>query len=132
MNNKKHLNKIIDKAVSASFDHGKINANVVSRLVKDFKSMHLSDAIYTLTNYLKGLKRILSQYTLEVESVISPSRQQLNEVQKKMSKLFTITRTKVTINPSLLGGLKVRVGDTVLDYSVRNKLNQISEAIING
>lgn len=130
--NKKYLNKIIERAVSASFDNGKLNAKVVNQLVKSFKEMHLSSAIYTLSGYLKGLKRLLSQYTLEVESVIPLSREQMSAVLKKMNKLFTITQTKVTINPNILGGLKIRVGDTVLDYSVRNKLNQISEAIING
>lgn len=130
--NKKYLNKIIDRAVSVSFDERKLNAKVVDRLVKGFKNMHLSDAIYSLSGYLKGLKRFLGQYTLEVESVIPLSCGQMSAVLKKMNKLFTITQTKVTINPGILGGLKIRVGDTVLDYSVRNKLNQISEAIING
>ena len=122
----------MERAVSASFDNGKLNAKVVNRLVKSFRGMHLSLAIYTLSGYLKGLKRLLGQYTLEVESVIPLSRGQMGVVLKKMSKLFTITQTKVTINPYILGGLKIRVGDTVLDYSVRNKLNQISEVIING
>lgn len=132
MINKKHLDKIIDRAVDASFDEGKINSKVVNRLVKDFKDMHLSDAIYTLSGYLKGLKRLLGQYTLEVESVIPPSRQQLSKIQKKIGKLFTIRQTKVTINPAILGGLRVKIGDTVLDYSVRNKLDQVKEAILNG
>lgn len=130
--NKKYLNKIIDNAVTASFDNGKLNAKVVNQLVKSFKGMHLSSAIYTLSGYLKSLKRLLSQYTLEVESVIPPSRLQMSKIQNKMGKLFTITQTKVTINPYILGGLRIKVGDTVLDYSVRNKLNQIGEAIING
>lgn len=130
--NKKHLNKIIDKAVDASFKNNKLDNFVVKRLVKDFKDMHLTESIYTLSRYVKGLKRILAQQTMMIESVIPVSATQVSKIKNKISRLFMVTDTQVTINPYILGGLKIRVGDTVLDYSVRNKLNQVTETIING
>ncbi len=132
MINKRHLNKIIDRAVAASFENGELKMIAVNRLVKDFKTMHLSDAIYTLSNYVKGLKRTLNEYTMTVESVVPLSLGQMLSIQKKLRRLFSITNTRATINPSLLGGIRIRVGDTVLDYSIRSKLNQIKDAIISG
>lgn len=36
---------------------------------------------------------------------------------------------KVVIDPSVLGGLVTQIGDTVIDGSVRHRLNQVREAI---
>lgn len=132
MTDKKQLDKIVDKAVDASFKNSKLDEVIVMSLVKKFKSMHLTASIYTLSKYVKGLKRLLAQQTMVIESVIPLSPTQISKVKGKLTKLFTINKTEVTINPDILGGLRIKVGDTVLDYSVRSKLNQIKEAIING
>lgn len=132
MTSKKQLNKIVDKALEASFKNRRMDEKIVRRLVKDFKGMHLEESIYTLSKYAKGLKKILAQHTMVIESVIPVSATQVNKIKNKISRLFTVTDTQVTINPNILGGLRIKVGDTVLDYSVRNKLNQVTEAILNG
>ena len=36
---------------------------------------------------------------------------------------------KVVVDPSVLGGVSVQIGDTVIDGSVRNRLNQLREAL---
>lgn len=132
MTNKRQLNKIVDQGLEISFKNNKLDTKVVNRLVKDFKSMHLADSIYTLSLYAKGLKRLLGQQTASIEAVVPLSAYQLKTVRNKLSKLFTITQTRVTINPNILGGLRITVGDTVLDYSIRSKLDQVKEAIVNG
>ncbi len=132
MTNRKHLDKIVDRAVDASFKKGKMDPQAVKRLTKSFKDMNLIESIYTLSKYAKRLKRILAQQTMVIESVIPVSALQVNKIKNNISRLFTVADTQVTINPYILGGLKIRVGDTVLDYSVRNKLNQVTETILNG
>lgn len=132
MTNRKHLDKIVDRAVDASFKNNKLDDLAVKQLVKDFKGMHLTESIYTLSRYAKGLKRILAQQTMIIESVIPVSATEVSKIKNKISRLFTVTDTQVTINPYILGGLRIKVGDIVLDYSIRNKLNQIKEAILNG
>ncbi len=36
---------------------------------------------------------------------------------------------KVIVDPSVLGGLIARVGDTVIDGSVRHRLDQLKESV---
>jgi F-type H+-transporting ATPase subunit delta len=36
---------------------------------------------------------------------------------------------KVIVDPSVLGGLAVQIGDTVIDGSIRSRLNQLREAL---
>jgi F-type H+-transporting ATPase subunit delta len=36
---------------------------------------------------------------------------------------------KVVVDPTVLGGVSVQIGDTVIDGSVRNRLNQLREAL---
>lgn len=39
---------------------------------------------------------------------------------------------RVTLDPSLMGGLIVRMGDTVIDGSVKNKLAQLRQRLLTG
>ncbi|MEY2475172.1 MAG: F-type H+-transporting ATPase subunit delta [Actinomycetota bacterium] len=36
---------------------------------------------------------------------------------------------KVVVDPSVLGGVSAQIGDTVIDGSIRNRLNQLREAL---
>ncbi len=40
-----------------------------------------------------------------------------------------ITQEHVLINPNILGGVKIRLADTVYDLSLKGKLQQVKEAI---
>ena len=131
MRSKKSLDKIIDQAVSASFDKGKINSQVVSRFTKNFREMSLAESIYSLTGFAKGLKRQMAEYTLLVESAVPLSSSDLAKIKHKLTSHFTITSIEVKINPSILGGIKVTIGDNVFDLSIKNRINQLKEALVS-
>ena len=81
-----------------------------------------------ISNYLKGLKRELSKTTLIIESATPLSSTEMNQIKKNFASKF-INHQSLTINHSLLGGLRVKIGDEVYDYSVSGKLKQVKEAI---
>jgi F-type H+-transporting ATPase subunit delta len=64
----------------------------------------------------------------EVRSAIpldEGQRQRLTEaLSKRTGRQISL---KVIVDPSILGGLVAQVGDTVIDGSVRNRLNQLKE-----
>ena len=84
MTNRKHLDKIVDRAVDASFKKGKMDPQAVKRLTKSFKDMNLIESIYTLSKYAKRLKRILAQQTMVIESVIPVSALQVNKIKNNI------------------------------------------------
>ena len=61
---------------------------------------------------------------------VHPGRGQVNELVAALSKRFgTELRPSVQVNPALIGGVRIAVGDQVLDNSVRARLNQMQTAL---
>lgn len=139
MKKNKRLLLLANKAVEASFEkglpagrQGKINGKKALNFVKVFKSLPRYQAIFTLSEFLKGIKRELSKRTLEVETATDLSRPELERMRAALKSRYTIYDIRYTKNPSLLGGVKVKIGDNVFDGSVREKINQVKEIIIRG
>ena len=66
----------------------------------------------------------------EIVSAFAISDAQLNELVATLEKKFGRKLTpSVTVDPALIGGVRVVVGDEVLDTSVRAKLQQMNVAL---
>jgi F-type H+-transporting ATPase subunit delta len=124
----KQLKKQIDLAVKASFNNGKLNEKKALEFLKLFKQ--LPEAIQALSLYKKGLERELNKTTLVVESATPLSQGEIKKISDKMKSLYTIYSIHHTINPGLLGGLRVKIGDEILDDSLEAKIKEIRSAII--
>ena len=78
--------------------------------------------------YYRLAGEVRSKVTAEVVTatpISDASRERLGEELKKLTKKDVYLRTRV--DESILGGAIVRVGDKVLDGSVRNKLKQLKK-----
>ena len=135
----KILKKLIDKLVEKSFSDGRMKENQVFKSIKTLKSLPQTQAIWALSEYLKALKRKEREHTMYLETAISLSPIQIQKAKKIVEKKglpagrqVKITKTKVFINPEILGGFKIKVGDEIWDQSILSKLNQIKEAISGG
>jgi F-type H+-transporting ATPase subunit delta len=65
-----------------------------------------------------------------IETAFPLADAQVNELLGALSKRFgTRLRPTVQVNPALIGGVRVAVGDQVLDSSVRARLNQMQTAL---
>lgn len=128
----KRLKNIINKLVINSFTpQGEVKANVVMGNTKLLKKLSLGEAIAALTLYQKGLKKEILKTTLEVMSPTAISSSQKNLITKITKKTFQINQVITTIDPSMLGGLRIKIGDFVFDDSVQNKIGQL-KGVING
>lgn len=129
---KKQLQKTIKKLIEASFQDERLVESQVTKSIKVLKSLPRSQAIEALTEYLKQLKLKQRQHTLYLETVVPLSSAQINKIKKIVEKKIKITKIVTQINPEILGGFKLRVGDEVWDESIIGKVTQIREAITNG
>lgn len=127
----KQLRKVVEQAVKNSAEDGKIMENQVKKYVTAFKKLSRSEAVAALSLYLKGIKRILGQHTLVVESAEKPSFHQVQMIKKTLNTKYIIHNTKLQLNPSLLGGIRVKIGDTIFEDSIRSRINQIKGVIKN-
>lgn len=127
MKRQKRLERLVDKDILTSFDKNGLIKSQVIKFVAGFKKLSLGEALYSLSYYLKGLKRELSKRTVLIETATPLS---LREAQKIAAKLgYKDTPVQTRINSEVLGGLRVIVGDHVYDYSIKGKVNQIKEVI---
>lgn len=115
--------------MEVSFKEGKMVESQVIKSIKLLKSLSSSKAILALSEYLKQLKRIDRQYTMLVETSIPLSPAILKKMKKIVEKKNKITKVVVNINPEILGGFKLKIGDEIWDESILGKINQVKEVI---
>jgi len=128
----KHLQKLIEKLVDISFKDGRLLENQVIRSIKILKTFSKSAAIFSLTEYLKQLKRKERQFTMFFETAIPISPALLKKARKIVERKHKITKVALSINPQILGGFKLRIGDEIWDESILGKINQVKEVISSG
>lgn len=69
----------------------------------------------------------------QVQSAVALSPDQTKELQAAISQaLGTNVAMNVTIDKDLIGGLVVQVGSTLIDASVKNKIERLSRAMMRG
>lgn len=128
----KRLKILVEKLVLASFNSkDKIKEKAIGENVSLLKRLPLADAIFALSLYQKGLKREISKTTMEILSPSAISSVQKNKITKTAKKAFQINKVKTIVDPSLLGGLCIKIGDVVFDDSIQNKIGSM-KGVING
>lgn len=132
MKKSKLLQKTINKLVDVSFKDGKIVESQVMKSIKLLKTLPKYETIWALSQYLKLLKDREREHTMFLETFIPLSPAQIQKAKKIIDKKVKITKVLVSVNPEILGGFKLRVGDEIWDESLVGKLNQLKEAIISG
>lgn len=71
-----------------------------------------------------------SQAVAEVRSAIPLDEAQKDRLAQALGQATGKTiSVKVIVDPSILGGIVAQVGDTVIDGSIRTRLNQLREAL---
>lgn len=126
----KLLQKTINKLVEASFKNGSMVENKVIRSIKALKSLPRYEAIQALSEYLRGIKRREREHTMSIETVIPLSSAQIKKAKKIVEKKYKITKVLTTLNPQILGGFKLRIGDEIWDESILGKIHQVKEVIV--
>ena len=121
------LNKVIDKISQ--------NSNL-ELLFKNFLNFLISKRrFFYVEQILKKFNEICSEKRGELKAEISSAKELTqNEINKIRDELSENFKSKVKLNynhdKSLIGGLVVQVGSTMIDTSIKNKLQQIENRMI--
>jgi F-type H+-transporting ATPase subunit delta len=95
-------------------------------------------------NRLKSLKTIskvfttmlnehMDIYDVDVTSSIELTSNMKSLLQEKLQKKLNVKQVRINsiIDKTIIGGLVIRMGDHVIDGSIKNKINQIKEHLLN-
>ena len=124
------LKKIIEELVRVSFINNKLYKPKVDQIIKTLGSLSKGTAIEALSMYLKGIKREADKSRLVIESAIPLSGKQIDRVEDIINRTHPVFETEVIVNPGLLGGMRIKIGDTVFDDSLINKIEQVKEEVV--
>ena len=86
-----------------------------------------------LNLFLEMARKQMNLVPVEVISAVPLTEQQLYDIEVR---LIRMTRKQLdirtTVDPSLLGGLRIIVDNTVLDQSIKRKLSELKKAVYEG
>ena len=98
------------------------------KLLIEYKRVNLLPEISLAFEALKAT----DEGTLEAEIIVAskPTDKEVDSLVKSLEKKFNKKiEAKVTIDEAIIGGIKVIVGDTVIDASVREQLQNLAYAL---
>jgi F-type H+-transporting ATPase subunit delta len=130
---KKEILKIAKRLFHESFTNRKLNIAKIRMNVSLIKKSYKGRALEILRAYSNLVRRYLAQETLSIEASDALAATDIDQIrshfEKKHGKRLIVRFQK---NPSLLGGLKVALGDILWDFSVKEKISQMKEALSDG
>ena len=98
------------------------------RLLANYQRLNIIPLIYRLFLQYKEEDEYLKNVKITSAFKISPSI--MSEIQKKLEKKYQCNiALKVMVDPSIVGGALIKIGDQVIDYSVKSKLHKLKNEL---
>ncbi len=124
----KEVRQLSSKLVRASFVDGALDAGRVRDLTASIIKNKPRHYLKLLQNYQRLLRLEVDQRRARIESATeldaAAGQQIVGDLQKRYGHGLT---AEFTVNPALLGGVRIRVGSDVWDSSVRARLERLQQ-----
>ncbi|ASS73853.1 hypothetical protein CIG75_01930 [Tumebacillus algifaecis] len=96
-------------------------------LLFDSRRQDVLDEVFA--TYVELANAVKGRIKGEVESAVPLSESELNTLKTKLGADGQQVEFTTKVNPELIGGLRVRIGDRVFDYSVTSQLNRFRQTL---
>jgi F-type H+-transporting ATPase subunit delta len=126
----KEIRQLSRKMLQASFTDGQLDPGRISSLVDSLIAQKPRNYIDVLKNYRRLLRLELEKRhaTVETSGDLDPAMRS-EIVANLKSKYGNDLSTEFHVDPQLLGGMRIRVGNDVWDGSVRNRLERLEHEL---
>jgi F-type H+-transporting ATPase subunit delta len=113
-----------------SFTNGKLDQQKVSRMVQTVLSEKPRHYAEVLKSYQRLVRLEVERRHVVVESATALNSQVKDQVLTRLKARYgDDLTTEFRTNATLLGGLRIKVGDDVWDGTVRHRLNALQEQL---
>ena len=130
MTRDKKILSFAKKLVEISRDNGVVTEAKVSEVLAGIKQVKPRHELLVLKTYLHYIRKAVAEQTAVVATPASLSPDALAAIESKFSKIYDRPITAVTTSdPSLIAGVRIRVGDDVYDASVSGQLKRLAESV---
>lgn len=126
----KEIRQLSRKMLQASFTDGQLDPGRIASLVDSVIAEKPRNYIDVLKNYKRLLRLEVEKRhaTIETASEVDPAIRS-EVVSNLKSKYGDDLATEFHVDPQLLGGMRIRVGNDVWDGSVRNRLQRLQHEL---
>ena len=122
----KEGSKIAKLAFKASLTNDKVDQKKVGKIVALLLKQKPKGLLSILKSYSKLLKNKYKYQTALIEGAIDLSKSDLAKISMSLNKSYkSDLDIKSKTNPDLLAGVKIKIGDTILDYSIKGQLQNL-------
>lgn len=126
----KDVRRLSSSMVRESFINGELDAGRVNGFVQSVIRNKPRQYLQLLENYQRLLRLEADKRRARIESATpldeAAGKQIVADLQKRYGHGLT---TEFSVNPALLGGVRIRVGSDVWDSSVRNRLERLQQKL---
>ncbi len=130
MNQSEKINKLAKRLIQVSSVNDEVDTDSLWQVIMKLKEQGFKHFLPLLKILKVKVAQTMAQHTLEVTSSSPLSESMLKSLEKSFTQKYQKSvKVKSFIDPSLIGGLKVRIGDDVYDASIAAQLNQIANEI---
>ena len=111
---------------------GKISDGLMGFLVIVIEKGRQNDILPICDYFIERVKEYKKIGIVKVTSAVSLSDEQKARIEKRVleTTAYVSLETSYTVDPSLLGGLVIRIGDRVVDSSVKTHLEELKRDLL--
>jgi len=130
MRQNKEIRRLSREMLRASFTDGQLDRGKIGSLVQSLIARKPRHCIDILQNYKRFLRLELEKRHAIIESATDLSSHASSKVASRLKQKYgDDLTTELVVDPTLLGGMRVRVGSDVWDGTVRNRLNLLQQQL---
>ena len=126
----KEIRRLSRKMLQASFTDGQLDPGRIASLVDSLVTRKPRNYIDAPKNYKRLLRLELEKRHARIDTASEVDPAIRSEIEANLkSKYGNDLSTEFHIDPQLLGGMRIRVGNDVWDGSVRNRLERLQHEL---
>jgi F-type H+-transporting ATPase subunit delta len=126
----KEIRQLSRKMLQASFTDGQLDPGRITTLVDSVIAEKPRNYIDLLKNYKRLLRLEVEKRRATIETASEVNSDMRSDIVANLkSKYGNDLATEFYVDPQLLGGMRIRVGNDVWDGSVRNRLERLQHEL---
>ena len=126
----KEIRQLSRQMLRASFTDGQLDRGKIASLVQSLIAKKPRRFLDILQNYKRLLRLEAEKRHAIIESASNLSPQNSSKILAKLKQKYGDDLTAdFSVDPTLLGGMRVRVGSDVWDGTVRNRLQHLQQQL---
>jgi F-type H+-transporting ATPase subunit delta len=126
----KEIRQLSRGMLRASFTDGQIDRGKITAVVQSLVTKRPRHYVDVLQHYKRLLRLEIEKRHARIETAVKlDSHASAQTVERLKRKYGNDLTTDFTVDPTLLGGMRVRVGSDVWDGTLRNRLERLQQQL---